>query len=43
LRDGADVIIVGRGILEANDRKAEAERYRHEAWSAYEARVGVHS
>ena len=42
-RDGADVIIVGRGILEAGDRSAEAERYRCEAWRAYETRVGLHS
>jgi uridine monophosphate synthetase len=42
-RDGADVIIVGRGILEAEDRVSEAERYRREAWSAYEARIVVHS
>ncbi|KAF2084930.1 Orotidine 5'-phosphate decarboxylase, partial [Saccharata proteae CBS 121410] len=37
---GCDVVIVGRGIIEANDRKDEAERYRQEAWAAYEARVG---
>ena len=37
---GADVIIVGRGILGARDRGREAERYRREAWGAYEGRVG---
>ena len=42
-RDGADVIIVGRGILEAEDCVLEAERYRREAWNAYEARVGLQS
>ncbi|KAI9809140.1 MAG: hypothetical protein M1825_002430 [Sarcosagium campestre] len=40
LEKGADVIIVGRGILSADDRLAEAERYRSEAWKAYEERVG---
>ena len=37
---GADVIIVGRGIVNADDPATEAERYRKEAWAAYEARVG---
>ena len=37
---GCDVIIVGRGILSAKDRGREAERYRREAWKAYEARIG---
>lgn len=36
---GADVIIVGRGILNAEDRTKEAERYRVEGWRAYEARL----
>ena len=39
-RDGCDVIIVGRGIVAAKDRRKEAERYRAEAWKAYQARVG---
>ena len=38
---GVDVVIVGRGILGAEDRKREAERYRKAAWSAYERRVGI--
>nr|ACB37718.1 orotidine-5'-phosphate decarboxylase [Phoma herbarum] len=38
---GCDVIIVGRGIVRAQDRKAEAERYRTEGWKAYEERVGL--
>ena len=38
--DGADVIIVGRGVLGAKDRRAEAERYRNRAWEAYEERIG---
>jgi uridine monophosphate synthetase len=38
--DGCDIIIVGRGIISAKDRKKEAERYRDAAWKAYEARVG---
>ncbi|KAI9845597.1 MAG: orotidine 5'-phosphate decarboxylase [Thelocarpon superellum] len=40
LQKGSDVIIVGRGIITARDRAAEAERYRREAWLAYEERVG---
>jgi uridine monophosphate synthetase len=39
LEQGSDVIIVGRGILQAEDRAAEAERYRMEAWAAYEKRI----
>lgn len=35
---GADCIIVGRGILKADDAKAEAELYRERAWRAYSAR-----
>jgi uridine monophosphate synthetase len=38
---GCDIIIVGRGIVRAQDRKAEAERYRAEGWKAYEERVGT--
>ena len=37
--DGVDVVIVGRGILGAGDRRGEAERYRRAAWKAYEGRV----
>lgn len=36
-----DVIIVGRGILQAQDRKKEAELYRAAGWQAYEARLKV--
>jgi uridine monophosphate synthetase len=39
LEQGADVIIVGRGILGAENRATEAERYRKEAWAAYEERI----
>ena len=38
--DGCDIAIVGRGILGAKDRAKEAERYRAEAWKAYELRIG---
>ncbi|MCJ1352098.1 MAG: orotidine 5'-phosphate decarboxylase [Icmadophila ericetorum] len=38
-KEGCDIIIVGRGILGAHDRKREAERYRREAWRAYEGRI----
>jgi uridine monophosphate synthetase len=37
---GCDIIIVGRGIVRASDRKAEAERYKRAAWTAYEKRIG---
>lgn len=39
-RDGADIVIVGRGILGAEDRAKEAERYRKASWEAYEERIG---
>lgn len=39
-KDGADIVIVGRGILSAKDRAKEAERYRRAAWAAYEERIG---
>lgn len=37
--EGADVVIVGRGVLRAKDRRAEVERYRAEAWGGNEERV----
>lgn len=40
LEDGADVIIVGRGILNSSERGREAERYKNAAWEAYEERIG---
>ena len=39
-RDGADVVIVGRGILKADDRRRAAQRYQQAAWAAYEERIG---
>jgi uridine monophosphate synthetase len=36
---GADVIIVGRGVLNAPDRKQEAMEYRKQGWAAYEERL----
>jgi uridine monophosphate synthetase len=39
--EGTDIIIVGRGILNADDKTDEAERYRIEGWKAYEERVGL--
>lgn len=33
-KDGVDIVIVGRGILGAEDRRKEAERYRKAAWAA---------
>ena len=38
---GTDIIIVGRGIIAADDRVSEAQRYRNAAWKAYEQRVGI--
>jgi orotidine 5'-phosphate decarboxylase subfamily 1 len=36
---GADVIIVGRGIIQAEDQARRAEEYREAGWEAYEKRV----
>jgi len=36
---GTDVIIVGRGIYGAQDRRAMAEEYKRRGWEAYEARL----
>jgi orotidine-5'-phosphate decarboxylase len=38
-RDGCDVVIVGRGIVGADDPVAIAEVYRERSWRAYEGRV----
>eukprot|EP01121_Diplochlamys_sp_Union-15-3_P017545 TRINITY_DN6196_c0_g1_i1.p1 TRINITY_DN6196_c0_g1~~TRINITY_DN6196_c0_g1_i1.p1 ORF type:complete len:382 (+),score=80.20 TRINITY_DN6196_c0_g1_i1:100-1245(+) len=35
---GIDVIIVGRGITQENDKRAAAKLYREAAWKAYESR-----
>ncbi|KAI4221057.1 MAG: hypothetical protein L6R36_007170 [Xanthoria steineri] len=37
--EGVDVVIVGRGVVNARDRASEAERYRREAWRGYEERI----
>ncbi|KAF8864864.1 Orotidine 5'-phosphate decarboxylase [Acephala macrosclerotiorum] len=36
---GCDIIIVGRGICNAQDPAAKAEQYQTVAWEAYEARL----
>ena len=41
LKDGCDIVIVGRGIITAKDRAAEAKRYKEAAWRAYEMRIRV--
>lgn len=35
LEQGADVIIVGRGIIAADDPLAEARQYREQGWNSY--------
>ena len=36
---GADAIIVGRGIVAADDPGAQAKRYREAAWQAFEKKI----
>lgn len=38
---GADIIIVGRGVLNAVDRRKEALEYRKQGWLAYQDRIRV--
>ncbi|KAM4562020.1 uridine 5'-monophosphate synthase [Fundulus diaphanus] len=40
IKKGSDVIIVGRGILEASDKLEAAELYKKAGWEAYERKVG---
>ncbi len=39
LEKNCDVIIVGRGITEAEDMLAEAKKYREAGWRAYQERI----
>jgi orotidine-5'-phosphate decarboxylase len=38
LRDGNDIMIVGRGITGALDIQAEAKRYQEAGWNALQTR-----
>jgi orotidine-5'-phosphate decarboxylase len=35
----SDIIIVGRGVFQAKDPAAEAQKYRDAGWRAYQARL----
>ena len=37
IKAGADVILVGRGVIQAEDPGAEVQRYKEAAWKAYTA------
>lgn len=39
IENGTDVIIVGRGIIKADDPVAEAKKYRERGWNAYKRRL----
>lgn len=39
LENGADVVVVGRGIVAAKNPEAQAIRYRDTLWKCYEKRV----
>lgn len=39
IEKGADVAVVGRGITEASDPVAAAERYKNILWAAYSKRI----
>ena len=37
-----DIIIVGRGVYQADDQKKAAQAYRNAAWTAYQKRLKLH-
>lgn len=38
---GADIAVVGRGILNSNDIRASAQMYRDQLWAAYRERITI--
>lgn len=42
LERGADIIIVGRGLIKSSDMVTTAESYRTEGWAALSQRISNH-
>lgn len=39
LEKGADIAVVGRGVIEAKNIATAAKEYKNKLWSAYEKRL----